>query len=66
MCECREKINKKLAEKNARIAGGFMLGGSTMTVTPPMIETEKLVPRGKRPPIVLATYCPFCGEKFKD
>jgi hypothetical protein len=65
MCECRKLMNERLADKNARLAFGFTFGGGHMGLTPPIIETEKLKPRGKKPPIVLATFCPFCGVKYE-
>lgn len=65
MCECRKRMNEKLAPLNARLAFGFTFGGGHMDLSPPMIETERLKPRGKKPPIILATFCPFCGEKYE-
>lgn len=65
MCECRNRINEALAPKNARLAYGFTLGEGSMNLSPPLIETEKISSRGKRPPVVMATFCPFCGERFE-
>lgn len=68
MCDCREAIDRRLAISNARIAFGFMLdNGRKMNLTPPMIVLEKLdrKQRGK-PPTLLATCCPFCGQRYSD
>jgi hypothetical protein len=69
MCNCRERVNKKLAARNAEIAAGFMLtnnDGPTrgMKLSPPMIMLEKVdaKKRGKLP-ILVAAYCPFCGKE---
>ncbi len=70
MCDCREAVNKRLESSNARIAYGFTFShdnGVGMELSPPMIELEKIdkAKRGK-PPILLATCCPFCGERFES
>lgn len=65
MCDCRTKIDEKLAPRNARLAFGFTLGDGSMDLTPPLIATEKLAPRGKKPPILFASFCPFCGEDLR-
>lgn len=67
MCGCREMINLELEAKNSRLAFGFTFGGDGMNLSPPMIELEKIdkSKRGK-PPILLVTYCPFCGERYRD
>lgn len=71
MCDCREAVNKRLAVSNARIATGFTYKISddgpiaTMDLAPPMIVLEKMddKKRGK-PPTLLASCCPFCGERY--
>lgn len=67
MCDCKAAIDKRLAKSNSRIAFGFTFSGNKMGVSPPMIVLEKIdkKKRGK-PPIVLATCCPFCGERYDD
>lgn len=63
-CEGREAVNRVLASRNARVAFGFTFNDDKMKVSPAMIMLEKVDParRGKLP-ILLATYCPFCGKK---
>jgi hypothetical protein len=71
MCQCRERIDKRLAERNARIASGFTIDltkpAASMSFAPPLIHLEK-VDRKKRGtlPMLVASYCPFCGEKIPD
>jgi hypothetical protein len=65
MCECRARIDASLEAKNARLAAGFVHKGATLELSPPLIELEKINPRGKKPPILMASYCPFCGEHFE-
>ena len=67
MCDCRTRMNERLKPSNARLASAFMVSGGKLGAAPPMIEVEKIDPKSrKKIPSVLATYCPFCGEKFKD
>ena len=67
MCECVKTINEKLKPLNGRLAYGFTINCelSKMEVSDIIIETEKINSRGKKPPIVLASFCPFCGEATK-
>ena len=65
MCECRDQINGILKDKNGRLAFGFTFGNGNMALSPPLIEVEKIESRGKKPPTVLATFCPFCGTKYE-
>lgn len=70
MCGCRQQVNEKLIERNAKIAAGFTASfndGPTrgMGLSPPMILLEKAdkKKRGELPTLI-ATFCPFCGEKY--
>ena len=70
MCECRERINEKLAERNAKISVGFCFDNQDgpsrkMILAPPSIELEK-VDKKKRGalPILSASFCPFCGQPY--
>ncbi len=67
MCDCRKFMDAKLAALNARIAVGFTFDDARMDVAPPMIVLEKVDEkrRGKLPN-VLASCCPFCGEKYPE
>lgn len=63
-CGCVKKVNEHLANQNGRLAVGFAVTDSGL-ITRLIIGTEK-VDKSKRakPPIVSATFCPFCGVKF--
>lgn len=72
MCDCREAVNKRLALSNSTIAFGFVASsedGPTrgMRLSPPMIMLEK-IDKAKRGamPTLLATCCPFCGERYAN
>lgn len=65
MCECIRQVNVNLKSLNGRLARGLTINRelNKMDISPPMIMIEKLG-KGQKPPIVLATYCPFCGVKY--
>ena len=71
MCKCRSMIDEKLAAHNAKIAVGFCAGdddGPTRSfgLSPPMIELEKADKKKRGAlPILVATFCPFCGDKYR-
>jgi hypothetical protein len=65
MCNCIEDMNGKLAELNGKLSLtiGFSFDGSPSRAYP-TIDVEKINKRGKKPPIALPSYCPFCGERY--
>lgn len=68
-CSCEGDINKLLEPKNGRLVGGFSIARADGKIGgirhhPAMIECEKINPRGKKSPVVVATFCPFCGVKY--
>ncbi len=65
MCDCIQRIDEKLAERNTRVMLPIMFGADQ---TPrPMIVTDQIeTGRGKQKACgLLATYCPFCGVAYK-
>lgn len=66
MCKCADAVDAELAAKNGRLAFGFTVREGRMELTRPLIQLEKLdgKKRGKLPSLV-ASYCPFCGEKLR-
>jgi len=66
MCDCRTKVDADLESKNARLAFGFTFDNARMDLSPPLVWLEKINPRGKKPPILMASHCPFCGDKFPE
>jgi hypothetical protein len=67
-CDCIRRIDDKLAEQNFELDVSFLLGEklSTMAVTLSIgthwKDSEKKV-RGKKPPTIVVTFCPFCGVR---
>ena len=65
MCDCIEQLNQKLNERGLRIAQRLMMG-KVMTLSPAIIEVEPIDTKSRvRSLPVLATYCPFCGERYE-
>lgn len=71
MCDCIENTNKALKERGVELVPGirFMKDMSSMVAFVP-IATKPIddspVGRGHRKkstPVILPSYCPFCGEK---
>lgn len=59
--KCIKQLNKKLKETNTRLVGNLLKANHIF------VDTEKIrkLRDGKKATIVIATYCPFCGEKLK-
>ena len=60
MCTCIRKVDAKLAEYNGLLVTNFL-------TDPPraMISVCKKVERQRgKPPLMEASYCPFCGKKY--
>lgn len=65
MCDCRAAVNERLVSSNAKIAMGLLFGEGKLEAAPPMIVLEKADDRKRgRLPVLVATCCPFCGERF--
>lgn len=70
-CDCVARMDESLKPHGLRLASCFSLGASFSTVhhRPVLITTEKLPDAGRRknsPPLVMATFCPFCGKRFVE
>lgn len=63
---CNAEIDAKLLPLNGRLARGFFIDDRKLNLTPPFIEVEKIQSRGKKPPKVMATFCPFCGRSLSN
>lgn len=59
MCECIHEANTMLASRNGELVI------TLYPVVRPVIETMKLNSKKReKPPMMVASYCPFCGEKY--
>jgi len=61
MCNCIEETGAKLKEHNVGLMFN-LFGPSRLCVGTYKIDSKK---RGKEP-LVFASFCPFCGEKYAD
>lgn len=61
MCDCIEQVNNLLVEHNAELV--LPLFGERR----PFIQTEKVNGKKRgRPPLMQASFCPFCGNQYDD
>lgn len=67
-CDCAAQVNELLREQHSRLDIPFVLSVRTVTASIPRIATAKLgtAPRGAKVTMVLASFCPFCGQKYED
>lgn len=63
MCNCIERVDEMLKEKNACLVATISLGNYPSRVGL-MIEKYDPKKRGRLPSMV-ATFCPFCGAKYQ-
>ena len=65
-CDCIARVDADLAGLNARLAITFAFGrDGAPGGTWPYLATEKLDPAKRgRPPVMVPTFCPFCGVAY--
>ena len=67
-CDCIAQINQLYADQNLALNTTFLLGkdlslsGSTLSIGMRWKDSSKKI-RGKKPPTIVVTFCPFCGKK---
>jgi len=71
MCNCIEENDKALEDLNRNtkldIPFRFSQTNGTMKANRVKIATCKIDEKNRQKPItLLASYCPFCGEKYED
>jgi hypothetical protein len=64
-CGCRKRWNDALAKEGPYEVGwAFTFGGEQFTLVKVDLRAGEKKPRGKSPPNLIASYCPFCGVKW--
>ena len=58
MCDCIGKVREGLAERNLRLDVAFSIKGETF------VKIETIPINGVKTFDLVATYCPFCGQKY--
>lgn len=67
MCNCLQQAQEELVQYNTKISVPIMISKTSLVAGPPIIATEKIDKKVRQGPIkLMAAYCPFCGEKYKD
>lgn len=67
-CDCIQRIDEKLAEQNFALDVSFLLSkalsltAATLSVSTHWKDSSKKI-RGKKPPTIVVTFCPFCGVR---
>lgn len=64
-CRCIEKSDKTLASVGIRLVVMYSLSGGPNRVIL-MTERLKLERGSKKPPTLMAVFCPFCGKKYPE
>jgi predicted Zn-ribbon and HTH transcriptional regulator len=68
MCDCIEKVNKLLEDKNTKLDIPIFLNFSgKMTADRVRISTVKRDDKNKKKPVMIQpAYCPFCGVDYSS
>jgi hypothetical protein len=70
-CDCIKRIDDQLAAQNFALDVSFLLGkdlslsATTLSVGTHWKDLSKKV-RGKKPPTIVVTFCPFCGKRATE
>jgi len=66
MCNCIAEFDAKLKDHNGKIAQAILMRDDKL-IARLLVQTEKLDAKKRKPvPAVVATFCPFCGERLAD
>jgi len=60
MCNCIEKLNNILKDKQLEVSTVISLSGGETRIAIPLEKVGKI----KRISILTATYCPICGKEY--
>jgi len=61
-CSCWKQVNDELEKHGTLLATSFTLSGHEFL----NIETERTDGKRKPPKRIVASFCPFCGQKLKE
>lgn len=67
MCDCMKQLNEHFAQTGLQLAQTLTLKDGLLPNA--RIELEMIDQKGRKrsvKPDVLASYCPFCGEKYPE
>lgn len=64
-CSCIAVIDEKLAPLNGRLSVRFTAERTGVLLSTALLVVEKVNPRGKKPPGLLAKFCPICGTAYE-
>jgi len=60
-CSCWKSINETLRKEGSQLGFSFTMTGHEYL----QVTTENVGKSRKKPSIVVASHCPFCGSKLK-
>jgi len=67
MCSCIATANKFLRDHNGRVKEHMGFTGKMKLTSMLAVQTEKIDPKKRKgPPLLVASFCPMCGEKFPE
>jgi hypothetical protein len=65
MCDCITKVQKSLVEYNTQVDVCLGIRDNTFKFLDVYLGTHKIDKKKRgQPKNVVASYCPFCGEKY--
>lgn len=67
MCECMKELNEQFAPTGLKLAQTLTLKDGLLPNA--RVELEMIKQQGRKrsvKPNILASYCPFCGEKYPE
>jgi len=67
MCNCLAQVQEHLAAHNTQIDVGLSIRDNTIKFLGVYLKTHKIDTHKRgQPKNVIASYCPFCGEKYEE
>lgn len=67
MCDCIREIDEHLEKYNTKLGAAIGIRDRQLVLFGVYIETYKIeTKRRGRPKAIVASYCPFCGEKYQN